>query len=231
MRRVLLPLTAFTVIALAATPALAQRWGYPGASPYGWGGPFGPVAPRDRSREGKVEVTRFLANGASAQALGHGSIAVAARQGRRGRRTRAGDVRGGRDRSPRRRRLRHRRRPAGDGGQTVELHVLHAEVEPAEAPHKPVSGAMSLGVDSRGGRYAGLGIGIDMRKPLPALISTRLEARIRDKASGTVLWEGRADMATREGDPKWTDQAIATKLADALFSGFPGKNGETIAAG
>ena len=230
MRRVLLPLTALTVIALAATPAPAQRWGYPGASPYGWGGPFAPVAPRDRSREGKVEVTRFLANGASVQALGHGSIAVAAaKDGVADERERATyeaavidrlagvgyDTAG----------------PAGAGGQTVELHVLHAEVEPAEPPHKPVSGEMSLGIDSRGGRYASLGIGVDMRKPLPALISTRLEARIRDRASGTVLWEGRADMATREGDPKWTDQAIATKLAHALFSGFPGKNGETIATG
>lgn len=225
--RLLLPAAAVALIALATTPVLAQRWGYPGMGPGGWGSP---VAPHDRSREGKVDVTRFLADAGAATALGHGVISVAAdRDGVADERERATyeaavidrlagvgyDTAG----------------PAGEGGQTVELHVLHAEVEPAEPPHKPVSGSMSVGIDSRGGRYAGLGIGVDMRKPLAALISTRLEARIRDKASGAVLWEGRADMLTREGDPKWTGQAIATKLARALFSGFPGKNGETIAAG
>ena len=78
------------------------------------------------------------------------------------------------------------------------------------------------------GQNLGVGIGIDLRKPLKALMSTRLDARIRDKATGAVLWEGHADIATRDGDPHWTDQAIAGKLAAALFSGFPGKNGETI---
>jgi len=36
-----------------------------------------------------------------------------------------------------------------------------------------------------------------------------------------VLWEGRATIATRDGDDKWGDQAIATKLAEALFRRFP----------
>lgn len=231
MRRLLLPLSAVTLIAVAAPPALAQRWGYPGAGPYGWDrAPFdGPVSPvRDRSREGKVEVTRFLADGASAQALGHGAVAVtAASEGVADDRERAtyeaaviDRLAGvGYDTAAK----------AGDAGQTVELAIRHAEIEPPEVPHKPVHGAMSVGVDSRGGTYEGLAIGLDLRKPLKALMSTRLEARIRDKVSGAVLWEGHADIATRAGDPKWSDQAIATKLAQALFSGFPGKNGETIA--
>jgi hypothetical protein len=111
----------------------------------------------------------------------------------------------------------------------VELSIRHAELEPAEGPHKPVHGAMEVGVSSHGGSYQSLAIGIDMSKPRKALVSTRLEARIRDKASGAVLWEGRADIATRDGDGRWTEQAIATRLAAALFSGFPGKSGETIA--
>jgi len=223
--RLLFSAAAVALIAVAATPAIAQRWGYPGPSPYGWGAPYSaPV--RDRSREGKVEVTRFIADGAAAQALGHGAVTVAA----------AGDGAAG-DGERATYEAAVIDRLAGIGydtangsaaGQTVELQIRHAEIEPPEAPRKPVSGSMSLGVDSRGGRYAGLAIGVDMRKPLPALISTRLDARIRDKASGTVLWEGHADIATREGDPKWTEQALATRLAGALFSGFPGKNGETI---
>ena len=62
MRRALL---AVTLIALAS-PAAAQRWGYPGADRYGWDRSAG--APRERDHEGKVEVTRFLAEGAAAQA-------------------------------------------------------------------------------------------------------------------------------------------------------------------
>jgi hypothetical protein len=231
MRFPLLPLSALALIVTAATPALAQRWGYPGAyrgaGPYGWDrGPLDTPA-RDRSREGRVEVTRFLADNA-APALGHGAITVsAAKDGvadeREGATYEAAvidrlagvgyDTLG---------------KPASDG-QTVELTIRHAELEPAEGPHKPVHGAMEAGVSSHGGSYTSLAIGVDLSKPAKALVSTRLEARIRDKASGAVLWEGRADIATRDGDAHWTDQAIASKLAAALFSGFPGKSGETIA--
>jgi hypothetical protein len=228
MRLVWLPLTAVALTAIAAAPVAAQRWGYPGAYPYGWDRGPHPFQPStDRSREGKVEVTRFLAEGEAAQALGHGAISVAAANDalvdERERATYEAAVidrlaGAGYDTQAK----------AGDSGQTVELHIRHGEIEPPEAPHKPVSGEMSVGVDSRGGSYESLAIGIDMRKPAKALLSTRLEARIRDKASGAVLWEGRADIATRDGDSKWTDQAIAAKLAGALFSGFPGKNGETI---
>src|SRR3569832_49253 len=73
--RLALPLSAVALILAAATPAVAQRWGYPGGF-HNWN--RAPAAARDRSREGKVEVTRFLADGPSAQALGHGAIAVTA---------------------------------------------------------------------------------------------------------------------------------------------------------
>ncbi len=229
MRLVWLPITAVALTALAAAPAVAQRWGYPGVYPYGWDrGPDRFPTP-NRSREGKVEVTRFVAEGPAAQSLGHGAIAVAkaddALVDDRERATYEAAVidrlaGAGYDTQVK----------AGEGGQTVELHIRHAEIAPPEARHKPVSGEMSVGVDSRGGSYESLAIGLDLRKPAKALLSTRLEARIRDKASGAVLWEGRADIATRDGDSKWSDQVIAAKLAEALFAGFPGKNGETIAA-
>lgn len=203
MRRAFLLLSA---IALVAQPALA----------------------RSGDREGKVEVSRFLAEGAAAQGLGHGTIAVIptgeslADEGERATYEAAviDQLAGaGYDTAV----------AAGATGQTIELTVRHTEIAPAEPPRKPVHGAMSVGVSSRGGTYQSLAIGVDLRKPAMALVSTRLEARIRDKASGAVLWEGRADIATRDGDPEWTDQAIAARLAEALFAGFPGRNGETIA--
>lgn len=219
-----LAVLAVTLISLAATPALAQRWGYPGTDRYGWDRPG--RSGYDRSREGKVEVTRFLADGTAAQALGHGTIAVAPEPDRL-----ADDV----ERATYEAAVINQLAGAGydtatrdEGGQTVELTIRHVEAAPAEAPHKPVSGEMEVGVSNHGS-YQALGLNIDLSKPRKALLSTRLEARIRDKTSGAVLWEGRADIATRDGDPKWSDQAIAERLAEALFAGFPGKNGETIA--
>jgi hypothetical protein len=117
--------------------------------------------------------------------------------------------------------------PGPTDGQIVELAITRSVLEPAEAPHKPVSGEMDVGVSNRGSAIGGA-IYLDFSKPAKALLSTRLEARIRDRATGKALWEGRADLATRDGDPRWGDQEIAHKLADALFGGFPGKSGETV---
>jgi hypothetical protein len=219
-----LAVLAVTLFSLVATPALAQRWGYPGADRCGWDRPA--RSGYDRGREGKVEVTRFLAEGSAAQALGHGTIAVAAQDG--------GPADEGEQATYEAAVIDqlagagYDTATPGAGGQVVELTIRHAEAEPAEAPRKPVSGEMEVGVSNHGS-YQALGLNIDLSKPRKALLATRLEARIRDRASGAVLWEGRADIATREGDSKWTDQAIAARLAEALFAGFPGKNGETIA--
>lgn len=117
--------------------------------------------------------------------------------------------------------------PAPTQGQLVELTITRSVLQPPEPPHKPVSGEMDVGVSNRGSAVGGA-IFLDFTKPAKALVSTRLEARIRDRATGNALWEGRADLATRDGDAKWSEQKIATRLADALFGGFPGKSGETV---
>ncbi len=70
----------------------------------------------------------------------------------------------------------------------------------------------------------GMALAVDLTKPAKALVSTRLMARILDRASGKVLWEGRADIVTRDGDSRWTEQAIATRLAAALFEDFPSRS-------
>jgi len=168
-----------------------------------------------------VEVNRFVAEGNTAQALGHGAIAVSSGtegqdyvpQGNRAAFEAAVVdqlVHAGYDTA--------HALPAG--GQLAELKVTQTVVEPAEARRKPVSGEVAMSVGNRGTAY-GMALNVDLTKPLPPLVSTKLEARIRDRATGTVLWEGRAEVATREGDEKWSDQAIAARLAEALFDGFP----------
>ena len=227
----LLPLLAALGLGLTGTALMAQRGG-PGWDGPGWDGPGWPDRPVTRSsgsaREGKVDVTRFVADGAAG--LGKGALDVVeapAGSGTPSAREQAtyqaavidALARSGYDTAT----------PDPQGGQIAEVRVLHSLAAPAEAPHKPVSGEMMMGVSNRGSMM-GMGINIDMTKPRKALISTRLEARIRDRASGAVLWEGRADTITREGDPRWTDQKIAAKLAQALFDGFPGRAGEQVAS-
>lgn len=113
--------------------------------------------------------------------------------------------------------------PEATTGQITELHVSHETIAPPEVK-KPVSGEMAVGVSNRGTAY-GMALNIDLTKPRSALISTTLEARIRDRASGKILWEGRADISTREGDDKWPARMIAGRLAAALFDHFPAGSG------
>ncbi|WP_338467125.1 DUF4136 domain-containing protein [Novosphingobium sp. ZN18A2] len=105
-------------------------------------------------------------------------------------------------------------------GQVAEITVSHHEVRPPEPPHKPVSGAMSTMFSNRGSGV-GLALNIDLSKPKGALVATKLEVRIRDRASGKVLWEGRAETATTEKDGDLDHGKIADRLVTALFKGFP----------
>ncbi len=226
-----LPLLALPLLALFATTAQAQGWGAPGRDAPGreWGPPRhdwgGPRSGND-PREGKIEVTRFLAPGAAA-ALGHGGIAVAAAadDGMANEHEQAAFTAAVADR------LAHAgyqgagAAPTPAASQRAQIRVTHAEVAPGDPPHKPVSGEMEAGIGNRGSSF-GLGLSIDLSKPRGPLVSTMLEARIADAATGAVLWEGRAEIVTREGGHRWSTPALADRLSGALFAHFPGKSDE-----
>lgn len=222
------------ILALTAgslSPAIAQRgmdgpgWSY-GPDSFARSGRYR-TQKRDRSNEGRVEVTRFTANNSLVDALGKGAVAITSI-------TTNDDIVGPRDNAVYEAAVVDRlvglgydtTIPASDAGQIVEMRIVRNIAEPQEAKRKPVSGEMSVGVSNHG-TMMGMGINVDMTKPLSALIATRLEIRILDRSSNTVLWEGRAQMATRDGDKRWTSDTIASKLAGALFGGFPGDSGET----
>lgn len=211
--------TGTVAIAILATPAIAQMrpWG-------GWGQP-GPqlrshqASRSSDSREGKVEVSRFVSSGGDAATLGHGAIAIAAGPGSMSMGLEKATyeaaivdqlVKAGYQTNP----------GAQPAAQVAELVITHDVVQPEEAPHDPVSGQANLGV-SNWGTSVGLAVAVDLTKPAKALISTRLDATIRDKATNALLWEGHAKIVTREGGRHWTTQAIATRLAAALFEDFP----------
>lgn len=230
MSQARLPLALLILTATAgADPVVAQPIGGFGGGwgGHGWGRPGfdrGPGAARRAdgdSREGKVQVSRFLAEDVDVRMLGHGPIGVSAMPGSTGD-ARSGATfeaavvdqlaKAGYDTVT----------PKSDGGQIAEVRVIHDVVRPEEAKHNPVSGEAAVGVSNRGS-YTGLALNVDLSKPAKALVSTRLMARIKDRVTGAVLWEGRADIITRDGDDRWTEQAIATRLAAALFEDFPAR--------
>lgn len=211
-------------LALTGTALMAQpgRWGGPGWGPEpAWRGKSMRSAP---SIEGRIDVARFRADGTDA--LGGGLIQVspmAEGEGGIDARLNATFEAAVEDR------LLHSgyaaaARDAADG-QIAEVRVVRSEAAPAEQKRNPLSGEMTMGVSNRGSML-GMALHYDATKPKSALLATRLEARIKDRVSGQVLWEGRAEMYSRAGDDRWDDQAVATRLAKALFEGFPGRIGE-----
>ncbi len=215
-----LPYLAAGILTVTGTALLAQpgRWGDPG-----WSGRTARVMP---SLEGQIDVARFRADGVDSATLFKGPIAVIRMPGDDG----ADDPRltatfeaavegqlvshgylAGQGGEP--------------GGQIAEVRIVRSEAEPAEEKRNPVSGEMSVGVSNRGS-MVGMAIHVDGSKPRKALIATRLETRIRDRVNGQILWEGRAQMLSRDGDERWDDDAIAARLSRSLFAGFPERTGE-----
>lgn len=226
-RLAVLKIVIVASLTVSGTAALAQRGGWDDAA--GWRS----GTPRSLgSGEGQVEISRFRIEGAAALALAHGPIAVvAAPVGTEEDMTNPpGDQRfSATFEAAVEDRLVHAGYDAvtvqPGGGQVAEVRVVRIAAAPAQVRRNPVSGEVSMGVSNRG-TTVGIGIAVDGSKPKGALVSTRLETRIRERTSGQVLWEGRAEISTRADDPRWSDQAIADKLAAALFDGFPLRTGE-----
>lgn len=217
------------ILAALAVPAFAQ--GMPGEGPYG--GPRGGGGwndrrgdPRQDQRQNRqtgsaepapgIAVTAFHAADAD-ELLGKGQIVVAAISG--------GDELGKLpvyeaavvDELARRG---YDTASSSDRGQIAQIGVAHRTAVPEEAPRKPISGAMSTTISNRGSGF-GLALEVDLTKAKKAIIATRLDVRIRDKASGRVLWEGYAEGQAREGESGLDNGAMATRLAAALFARFP----------
>lgn len=90
---------------------------------------------------------------------------------------------------------------------------------------------VSVGVGGSTGSYGsgvGLGIGIDLSGPPKDVVSTELSVQVRRRTDSTVIWEGRAITAAKEGSPAAQPGIAAAKLASALFGGYPGQSGATI---
>jgi len=114
----------------------------------------------------------------------------------------------------------------GSSAQIAQVRVARRTVQP-ERSGSPVS----VGVGGSTGSYGsglGLGIGLNLSPKPAAQVETGLAVSIRNRASGAVLWEGRASFTVSAKSPLVTTALAAPKMSEALFAGFPGQSGETI---
>ncbi|OCC25709.1 hypothetical protein MB02_02165 [Croceicoccus estronivorus] len=114
----------------------------------------------------------------------------------------------------------------GDSAQVALVRVERTSFRPGRD-----GGPVSVGVGGSTGSYGsgvGMGIGIDLSGPPPEQVTTELWVQIRNRASGSAVWEGRARFTVRSDSPLAGTQLGAPKLAEALFRNFPGVSGQTV---
>lgn len=172
---------------------------------------------------GPVEVTRFVAPEATAQ-LGQGTIFVDSAPGMDGDSLSAAPYKSAV--ADELRRLGYTETDRASASQIAAVS-LERYVMTAEGRRSPVS----VGVGGSTGTYGsgvGLGLGINLGGRERDKVGTQLGVTIRDSETSQNLWEGRADFRVAENSPLAQSQANAQTVAAALFSEFPGNNGETV---
>ena len=119
----------------------------------------------------------------------------------------------------------------GTAGASGAAQVAEVRLERRTEHPQRTRSPVSVGLGGATGSYGsgvGMGIGINLSGPPPAMTETLLGVVIRERASGAVLWEGRASFSVRADSPLATTPLGAAEMARALFAGFPGRSGETM---
>lgn len=114
---------------------------------------------------------------------------------------------------------------AGGGDVVAEVRVTTSEINGDR--RSPVS----VGVGGSTGSYGsgvGVGLGFNLGGGSQARIETILSVRILRARDNLVIWEGRASQSAGKKSPAAQPGIAASKLAEALFRGFPGQSGQTI---
>ncbi len=110
-------------------------------------------------------------------------------------------------------------------------YVAKIGVEQSKVTANGRRSPVSVGVGGRTGGYgSGVGVGIDINlggAPKDRIV-TELSVQILDQTDNKVVWEGRSTVDAKDGSPASQPALAASKLAEALFTDFPGESGATI---
>lgn len=113
-------------------------------------------------------------------------------------------------------------------GQVAQVKLERFRIGGDERRRGPVS----VGVGGSTGSYGsgvGLGLGINLGGGGSSeRVGTELSVMLRDVASGEAVWEGRATFTVSPKSELADPARNAQVIVDAMFSDFPGNNGETI---
>lgn len=124
--------------------------------------------------------------------------------------------------------------PAGPGGDTQFIALVDVRQVSSEE-RRPSPFSIGLGGGSfGGGRRGGIGIGGGVGFPIGSgrrttIDATELTVLIKRRVDQSPVWEGHARTVAPRTSMGGADlQTTADRLAQALFTGFPGESGRTI---
>ena len=127
--------------------------------------------------------------------------------------------------------------PAAPGA--AQAHRVRVSVEEALSAPEARRGPVSVGVGGSTGSYGsglGLGIGLNLGGGAKERVFRRMSVRIDQPGgvgsgsmAGQAIWEGRAETSVHARSREADAPVVAERLARALFAGFPGESGRTIA--
>lgn len=124
-----------------------------------------------------------------------------------------------------------------DAPRVVEVSLRQDVVERGSRGGTRTGVSVGVGVGSGGGYYrrgggtnVGFGLGMSFGGGRSGeVLDSTLAVTLADAATGAHLWEGRAEAAPRERSKDADPRRLADEMASALFAGFPGESGATIA--
>jgi hypothetical protein len=122
---------------------------------------------------------------------------------------------------------------AGSPPQLIATVAFTRQNRVGPPKRSPISIGLGGGSFSGGRRGGGVGLGGGIGFPIGgggnrALIESELAVTIKRRVDQSPVWEGRAHMISQAQGPDGTADAMAARLAAALFTGFPGESGRTI---
>jgi len=117
---------------------------------------------------------------------------------------------------------------SGDTAQYQASVGIETDTRALPPRRSPVTIGIGGGTGGFGGG-AGLGasFGLGGNRSRDAVF-TRMSVQLRDRATKSVVWEGRAETIAPTSAPGAQPGIAADKLARALFGDFPGVSGRTI---
>jgi len=121
--------------------------------------------------------------------------------------------------------------PAADVAHSEQVASLDIHTLSREGPPRPPRFSIGIGGASFGrnvGVGGGVNVPVDKPRPGQMTYATEISVQIKRRSDGTVFWEGRARSQAAGGSAYAMPSAMAKRLAEALFTGFPGESGRTI---